>query len=808
MSLLSQREIELQMYRGGIERADRSMANAEKAGQAVRNPYAAEILRDYVLPLARVIEVDREAGRVGQRAAHIVLLNVLDAEGIAYLAVRAAICFLLDGQKEHHHRKLGYALGLAVHNELVLDQIADENPALYHTLSNDLGRRHSKSERHRLTVMKMQAKKNEVSVIEWPIGAREQVGFYLMDIMQQAGLIEIGETENGVGYKRGYKPVFLAGDILARVAQIKSFVGLTMPSYGPCVEPPVDWTACDKGGFHTPEVQRAARWCVRAHSSARDLYRDMDAPIFFKAINHLQKTAWAVNTKILAVIEQSAMAFATKEIASSIETPKPPRPTFFDIDKDLWTELQHTEFIKWKAETRDWHTERKLLVTRFSRFGSAIRTAQAFRDYPEIYFVYFADSRGRFYPRTYGLSPQGSDLQKALLHAAYGKPVNTPDAIKWFHVQGANKFGFDKAPLADRHKWVVDRQDLILSFADDPINNQGWTEADKPLQFLAWCFEYADYVRDTTGSFISRIPISMDGSCNGLQNLSALLRDSVGGRATNLTANEVMEDIYRRVAEAATARLLSKSTRTDIENKWVAHGISRSAVKRSVMTTPYGVTRTSAQEYVISDYLAEGEAKCFDKAEYREAAKALMDVVWPAIGDVVVKGREAMDYLRKSSREIIKKLGPDAEPLIHWTTPSGFVATQTYYEAKIHRIVTRLAGRQAIRVLSETDDPDPTRHASGMAPNFVHSLDAAHLHITTAAAAESGIDFMAMIHDDYGTLAADSQKLYDLIRTSFVKMYEEHAPLEEFQKQYDLKPIPKMGDLDIREVLKSEYFFS
>lgn len=29
----------------------------------------------------------------------------------------------------------------------------------------------------------------------------------------------------------------------------------------------------------------------------------------------------------------------------------------------------------------------------------------------------------------------------------------------------------------------------------------------------------------------------MDGSCNGLQNLSALFRDEIGGQATNLTAN-------------------------------------------------------------------------------------------------------------------------------------------------------------------------------------------------------------------------------------------------------------------------------
>lgn len=812
MTLLTQREIELTMYRNGIDRADRSMEAAEANGQAIRNPYAAEIVRDYVLPLATVIEADRAHTGPGVRKAHVSLLAVLDPQAVAYLAVRAAVCFLLDGQKEHHHRKLAYALGHAVHCELVLDQIADDNPALYHTVANDLARRLSKSERHRMTVMKMQAKEAGINVIEWPIGAREQVGFYLLDLLSQAGLVELGEEEPGVGYKRGYKPCFISGEVLTRINQIKSFVGVTMPAYGPCVEPPLDWTSANEGGFHTAELRRAAAWCVRAHGSTRDIYRDMVAPKFFKALNHLQRTAWAVNDRILKVIEDSSMAFATKEIATVAETTRPVAPDFLQTDKDTWTPAQQDAFKVWKGEMRDWYTSRKLLGVRYARFSTAIKTARAFRDYPEIYFCYFADSRGRFYPRTYGLSPQGSDLQKALLHAAKGKPVNTPDAIKWFHVQGANKYGFDKAPLKDRQQWVVDRQDLILSFADSPNDNLGWTEADKPLQFLAWCFEYADWVRDTNGTFVSRLPISMDGSCNGLQNLSALLRDEVGGHATNLTANATMEDIYRRVAEAALARLRATSGvsgELDIAGRWLKHGISRSVVKRSVMTTPYGVTKMTAQSYVISDYLAAGEAPCFKREEYREAAKVLMDVVWPAIGDVVIKGREAMDYLKKASRIIVRGMKDgDDDQLITWVTPSGFVATQTYYETKVHTITTYLAGKREIRVLSEIDRADSNKHASGMAPNFVHSLDAAHLHLTTCAAADAGIDFMAMIHDDYGTLAADSQRLYELIRESFVAMYTDNDPLDQLRIKYNLPPLPSKGTLEIKDVLNSEYFFS
>jgi DNA-directed RNA polymerase len=221
----------------------------------------------------------------------------------------------------------------------------------------------------------------------------------------------------------------------------------------------------------------------------------------------------------------------------------------------------------------------------------------------------------------------------------------------------------------------------------------------------------------------------------------------------------------------------------------------------------------SATDYVIEDYLKK-VANPFEPNEYRAAAQVLMQAVWPAIGDVVVKGRQAMDWLKKSARLIIKDIkaqpdSADGEQVIWWTSPSGFPSSQSYFEAEVHRINTRLIGTEKIRVLSETDTPDLDKHASGLAPNFVHSMDASHLHLVAAAAGSRLIDHLAMIHDDYGTHAADAQKLYDLIREMFVWMYEKHDPILAFHQQYPVTPKPPdKGNLDIREVLRSKFFFS
>jgi DNA-directed RNA polymerase len=801
------------MYRGGITRAETSMTRAEEQGRAHQNPYSKELFSEYVLPLAGVIRSDLEVKRAGRRQAHVMLLGSLDAEAVAFLAVRHTISTMLSSKPETH-RGLAYGIGLTVHRELVLSQIHAEAPELYQALAQDFGRRMSKDARHRMRVFTMQAKQRGIPVVEWDIGSREQVGFYLMGLLETAGLIELG-GEKRVGHKRDEREVYINPEIVERIDKVKAYVAVTMPVYGPCVEPPLDWAAGVTGGFHTKEMRRANGNLVHGRAIARLRGRDADMPVVFSAVNALQRTAWAVNVRLLNTIMAVAKEFSTKEIVSLADSPAPAKPEWLKEEwtkkpKEEWPADKLQEFKLWKREATEWHTQRKLLGVRYARFYSATRAAEMFRDYPAIYFVYFADSRGRLYPLTYGLNPQGSDLGKALIHFSEGLALTDANSVKWFHVQGANKWGFDKATLAERMQWVKDRTDLLLSFAADPVNNSGWQEAGDPLQFLAWCFEYESYIQNPE-TFVSHLPISMDGSCNGLQNLSAMFRDEIGGRATNLTNNEVMQDIYANVATAATKRLAAmvlEPAEAAMRDKWLVHGISRKAVKRSVMTTPYGVTKSSATEYIIDDYLREGLGPTFDKTEYRRAATLLMSAVWPAIGDVVVKGREAMDWLRKAARLIMKGRKDDTD-VIAWTTPSGFPACQDYFVAEVHRINTWLHGPIKIRVLSESEEPDVNRHANGLAPNFVHSLDAAHLHLTTADCARQGITALAMIHDDYGTHAANAQALFDTIRKQFVAMYLACDPPAELAALYPgLPPLPSKGSLDIMEVLESDFFFS
>ncbi|WCA46282.1 DNA-dependent RNA polymerase [Caulobacter phage ERS] len=805
--MLTQAELEAEMYAHGRHRAERMMSRNEDGGMANNNPYAPAIYRRFVLPLAELIREDIENKRPGRRKAHAVLLEPLNPEAVAYLAVRNVLnLMLMQANDKIVARQVATAVGKAVYHELMLSLFSEAEPDLFYTLVNDLGRRMSKSERHRMTVFKMQAKEAGVPFPEWGVSGVEQVGAYLVDQLEQLGMLTTWMvTTPAMGRAKPKKiiDIRLTDELNELIGAIKGNIIECTPYFLPCVEPPHDWTAVNKGGFHTKDMRRMQPYAVRSYGGWSE-YADHDMTMPLAAINALQRTAWKINKPMLDTIRDVARHFDMEEILSQAEYPAPHRPEWLDGDMkfDQMTKDQQDEFIRWKREKSEWFTQMKLRGTKYGRFYAATTVAEKFASYPAIFFVYFADFRGRLYAQTTGVSPQGSDMQKSLIHFASGKPLDTLAAERWFCIHGANKWGYDKATLDDRVKWVKERHDFIMAYAENPVDNPGWTEADSPLQFLSWAMEYREW-QTSPHTFVSRIPVGLDGSCNGLQNFSAMLRDEVGGKATNLVPSVLPNDIYQMVADVTALKLRQvEPDERGFRDKWLRHGLNRSLVKRSVMTLPYGSTRFSCADFIVGDYLKAGKATEFEKGEYQAAAQYLSHFVWDAIGEVVVKAREAMAWLQASTKSILAK-----SERIEWTAPSGFPVFQQYAELEMHRINTHLNGNAKIKITVDGDKPDKSRHKNGVAPNFIHSYDAAHMTETAVYGNGEGM-CLAMIHDDYGTHAADTERLFNLIRETFVSIYERCDPLKEFAERYGLSDPPARGSLDLRLVLESPYFFS
>jgi DNA-directed RNA polymerase len=536
-------------------------------------------------------------------------------------------------------------------------------------------------------------------------------------------------------------------------------------------------------------------------------------------VNIAQKTAWRINRRIYDVLIKAWEMSAFDNLlprADDYELPEKPA--------DIATNEEARKAYRRRAAAI--HTKNAQLRPKRLLFLKLLWLADKFKDEPRFYFPYQLDFRGRIYPIPAFLTPQGNDVARALLEFAVGKPLGNARGVGWLAIHGANCFGIDKVSFEDRISWVYEHEEEILASAADPFSCGFWQTADDPFQFLAFCFEWEGYNREGV-DYVSHIPVMLDGSCNGLQHYSALLRDYRGGKATNLVPAARPADIYSEVAAVARKRLEEEAAQSvcvpldpDVEKRvrfartWLKLGIDRKTTKRSVMTLPYGATFYACKEYVM-DWADEAGHEAAFGADYVAACDYLAGVVWKSIGDVVVAAREAMEWLRSVAR-IMAKYGLPMQ----WTTPNGFRVFQAYFEDRYRRVKTKLGETLIWAVIPSFDNAKVSwrKQVNGIAPNFVHSLDATALQDYVLLASANGVNNFALVHDCYGTLAADTDMSVACLREAFVSLYETNDPLASLLEEVkaalpeeahaELPPLPTRGALDISAVRESPYFFA
>jgi Autographiviridae RNA polymerase len=174
---------------------------------------------------------------------------------------------------------------------------------------------------------------------------------------------------------------------------------------------------------------------------------------------------------------------------------------------------------------------------------------------------------------------------------------------------------------------------------------------------------------------------------------------------------------------------------------------------------------------------------------------------------------DGMAWMQRAVRGVVVQNKP-----VEWVVPStGFPVRQEYFEMNRRQIKTLLAGSVVQpSVYDATDRVNRIKQANAIAPNFVHSLDAAALMLTVVDAAAEGIEQFSMIHDSYGTVPSDCDLLARCCRQSFAKLYMQHDVIADLYSQLAAQytdPMqcpepPVKGDLDVSRVLASEYFFA
>ncbi len=766
--------------------------------------------------ISAFIQKDKDDVKTRKAIKHKIaakLLGEIDPYQSAFLMLKTYLgSRFLKGKENQKLNTVAYAIGQALHAEVVMQRFAEKHKAWYKKVDQDLNRR-GISPREREAVVKRMFKEHDLDFAVWSYQEMYHAGYALVDLfVSTTGLAEIRQEREGVKTPHFIFPTQALVDL---IQQRKDAFAPLMSVYPPMIVKPRPWTAenLSFGGYLTEHLT-PYQLVKRSRRAYRDVLKDKaqhdEIDIVLQSINALQETRWQINAPVLDVLEwayHSGIDVKKVPTAHNIE-PDPIDPEVAELPWD------HEKQKAYRAHCFKVHEYNRNIVGARVIALRTMQMARKFSKYDEVFFPHDLDSRGRAYPKPVGLNPQGADFVKGLLRFADGKTLGL-SGVYWLGVHGANCYGHDKLPIDARADWARRNVDLARAIARDPRGCLDWRTADNPFQFLAWCFEWAAAHEGNPEEFVSHLHVDLDATCSGLQHFSAMLRDDVGGKYVNMLPSDTREDIYQAVADLVSAKA---STDTSDTAKLLCDiGVDRSITKRTTMVLAYSGTRQSCYTYV-SDALKEKlGGRELTKDEWKALKSYASDLVWAKIPEVVIAADGAMRWLKKVSYLVGKSNGHQKR--IEWETPIGFPVWQMKMVMSKRQVYTKFQGGMLRpNIQEETEKMDARKLSSSVPPSLVHSLDAAHMMLTVYMAKSVGMNHFAAVHDSFGVHAADVDLFAQIIRHAFVDMYAASDPLEAFleanepfiseELKEEIPEMPPLGNLDLQGILENEFFFS
>ena len=494
-------------------------------------------------------------------------------------------------------------------------------------------------------------------------------------------------------------------------------------------------------------------------------------------------------------------------------------------DTPLFNMKERERYFQQQQE--DWRNLQDLRSSRV-HYLQALRQARAVVQFSHIYFPHSMDFRGRMYPLPGRLNHTGSDPFRALLEYADPKPLGTV-GVYWLKVHLANKMGMNKLTFDERAQFVDEHIDDVVRSAESPLSgDKWWQEGAEPLQALMACKELADALKCSQGpeSFLSRIAVAVDGSYNGLQHYSAIGRDEFGGQLVNLVPSERPADAYTGILKVMMKTIEKDAVEfNEVAQRCIGSGIGldknhikRKTIKRPIMTQVYGVTAYGMTEQIMDELVIQNKAHgLWTATDMREMAHYVRDKLLESLGELFKETQQCRKWLEQVTETIWRAQPSELRSAFCWTTPLGLIVRQPY---RIKKEANLFTSSGFTKTQADSSSQASRKQLSAIAPNLIHSLDATHLAMTALEMQNRGLSMIA-VHDSYWTYACDLPDLSTVLREQFVSLYSNYDPLVELKEQWEeaffldlrrhglrLPDPPKRGNLDLKSVLKSEYFFS
>uniref|UniRef100_A0A673XN10 DNA-directed RNA polymerase n=1 Tax=Salmo trutta TaxID=8032 RepID=A0A673XN10_SALTR len=613
---------------------------------------------------------------------------------------------------------------------------------------------------------------------QWPHTVVMELGTYLVDLMVKH--MKVNSDILSPAYDRKFIPVLYhmytfrsnkqvgfikPHPILTQMQQDAMETTLTFDSYVmPMLCPPVPWTSAKFGAYLlTPTKMMRTVVGANQHEILLEKCQDADLHAVLDSLNQLGNAAWRINQPLLDIIISIFNDKGNEKLdvpPPNSEAPKILRYSQQDLATYSSAEKAHLkrELVKAKKKCSEMHSLRMDALYKLS-------IANHMRD-EVFWFPHNMDFRGRTYPCPPYFNHLGSDVTRAILVFAEGKPLG-PGGLKWLKIHLVNLTGLKKrSSLAGRLEYANTIMDDILDSADNPLNGKKWWQnADEPWQALACCMEIANAVRSPDPThFISHFPVHQDGSCNGLQHYAALGRDVIGATSVNLIPCEVPQDVYSGVAQQVE-EFRARDSEKGLKIAQVLEGfISRKVVKQTVMTVVYGVTRYGGR-LQIEKRLKEVDD--FPKEYIWDASHYLVQQVFSSLKEMFTGTREIQDWLTESAR-LIAKSGNTVE----WVTPLGLPIIQPYHRTRTQMLKGTIQDLSLQITHDSKQKPDTVKQKNAFPPNFIHSLDSTHMMLTALYCYSAGLTFVS-VHDCFWTHALTVDTMNKVCREQFVALHSQ-----------------------------------
>ena len=709
------------------------------------------------------------------------------------------------------------SIGKAYDIEVRVREAEVVNPQYMQKVHDQIKRRGTVQERHIRNVYNVAYDRVMKGEMDSSLNRTEMlhIGKFGLDACINAGFVRVEHSTSKAGaavYIRLCDEVqeFLDG---ASERDVKFVVD---KQTGAMVAPPDEWTTLSDGGYYSlrrKAVHQLIQFGRNSRHENRKKLREImtaeKAPHVFKVANYLQSRAFSIHQPTLRAIRKLWNAGGgVLGVPTKSPPKKPPCPM-----PDGWVAKDGTPeevgvFSAWKREAAMFYEHEKSWLSRVREVSGFLRSAELYNR--PLYFPTYCDSRGRWYYRGTP-NPQGTDLAKAVLHLHTKKPLGL-DGVFWLKVHIANSLGYDKERFADRARYVDSIWPALQAALDSPEDSAEVWGTDAPWCAFSGAWELREAIRSgNPAEYSTGIVCHMDATCSGLQHFSAMLRDEVGGRYVNLVDEAFCgpkQDIYSKVSTGALEAIKIDAEGVDEDVRamalfWLKAGIPRILSKKPVMTYVYGATLRGTAQSVAQVAMQDMHLDFGDMDNSAVYAYCLYCArkLFTGIASTVPAAAFAMRWLQQQSSNLRSK------GAIEWTTALGFKVIHDYPAMTVKAVKLNSCGIVETLVKEMLPGTAASRMRNAIAPNFVHSQDATHLGMTALRMQDAGLD-MVGIHDSFGTHMCDVREMHKHIREAFVQMYQGKNVLMEFLWDAGGSgESPPRGNLDISNVMESEFFF-